>query len=281
MCNITCEVSGESSPITTTVLCGDKQHNDLCVALCSDTHLEIKVDTGTTLPQYFNESWFPRMWMTLLVSLEIKFIGEKCNDKNSSFVNAFMMRLNEVFYAKTNIKRLLISGLDNYQDRVLFIATLKHILDMCPTLLTINLSKNGFCFTELFGVGQVVEGFLKKMPPTVETMSLDGNPLVQTKLDTWAMRAAFIQLNNLTELSWTNTTMSKEFCSALVHYFFTKHIDVVCLLPQKHLMVNVGNCDGVKKYVEAYRLVKLEPCSSFDVSEADSYTRFFAQIKKL
>jgi len=45
--------------------------------------------------------------------------------------------------------------------------------------------------------------------------------------------------------------------------------------------VDVGDCDGVKKYVEAYRLVKLEPCSSFDVSEADSYTRFFAQIKKL
>jgi hypothetical protein len=278
MCNITCKVSGESSPITTTNFCGGKQHNKLCGALCSDTRLEIMVDTDTTLPPYFAEEWFPRAWMILLVSLEIKFIGEKFNDENSSFVNAFIGRLFEVFYDKTNIECLLISGLGNYKDRILFITTLKRILDMCPQLQTINLENNGFCFTELFGARNVIEGFLNKMPPTVVTMILDGNPLNLEKLDVCSVSEAFRHLKNLRELSWKNTTISKVFCSALVLYFFTKHITIesVCLLTRQTLMVNVGNCEGVKKYVEAYRLVNFEPCPSFDVCESCTYVRFSA-----
>ena len=272
MCNITYTFKGESPPITTNEMCGSTPNRTLCGA----TKLVLVVHTDEPLPTYFDDMWFSIMWMMLLVSLEIKFIGEKFNDENSSFVNAVMMRLNEVFYNHTKIERLHISGLDNYKDRILFIATLKHILDMCPQLQTINLENNGLCFTELFGSGQVVEGFLKKMPPTVETMILDGNHLFYKKLDVWDLRAAFIHLTNLRKVSWINTTMSQEFCSALVLYFFTKHIESVCLLTRQTLMVNVGNCEGVKKYVEAYRLVNFEPCPSFDVCESCAYVRFSA-----
>jgi len=280
MCIITCEVSGESSPITTTEMCGSQPKRTLCGA----TKLVLVVNTADPLPTYFAEEWFPRAWMMLLVSLEIKFIGGQVNEK-SSFVNPFMMRLIEVFYNKTNIECLLISGLDNYQDRLLFMATLKRILDMCPQLHTINLENNGLCFTELFGVEEVVEGFLKNMPLNVVTMILDGNHLVHEKLCLGDLRAAFINLKNLRKVSWINTTMSPTVCSILIKYFFTIHINSLCLLtqqpqqPQQPLMVNVGNCEGVKIYVNAYLLVNFEPCSNFDVYETDSYVKFSGSKK--
>ena len=270
MCKKRITFIGTSPPTPTTEMCGATPNRTLCGA----TKLVLVVNTAEPLPTYFADEWFPRAWMMLLVSLEIKFIGGQVNEK-SRFVNAVMMRLNEVFYNKTKIERLHISGLDNYRDRILFIATLKHILDMCPQLHTINLENNGLCFTELFGVGEVVEGFLKNMPLNVVTMILDGNHLVHEKLDVGDLRA-FIHLTNLRKVSWINTTMSQEFCSVLVQYFFKYHIKSVCLLPRQTLMVNVGNCEGVKIYVDACRLVNFEPCSNFDVYEIDSYVRFSA-----